>query len=135
MCHGVNKIQKKTGNWGPGPWNSEITPKLGTVELWNYSEITPKLRNRGIPKLLRNCGMGPWNSEITPKLFRNYSETTPKLWNRDTPKLGNRGTIELLRNYSETGDRDRDRGTPKTVACYSPLLVLVCWSVSQDPPG
>jgi len=29
---------------------------------------------------------------------------------------------------------DQDRGTPKTVACYSPLLVLVCWSVSQDPP-
>ena len=48
------KYKKKTGNWGPGPWNSE------TVELRNYSEI---------------------------------------------------------------------------VACYSPLLVLVCWSVSQDPPG
>ena len=63
MCHGVNKIQKKTGNWGPGPWNSVITPKL-------------------------------WYSEIM----------------------------------------DQDRGTPKTVACYSPLLVLVCWSVSQDPP-
>ena len=82
MCHGVNKIQKKleTGdrdrgtpkllrNYGPGPW---------------YSEITPKLGNRGIPKLLRNWG--PWNSEITPKSFRNYSETTPKLGNRGIPK-------------------------------------------------
>ena len=74
--------------------------------------------NRGIPKLLRNYSeiREPWNSEITPKLgtveLCNYSEITPKLW-----------------------DWDRGRGTPKTVACYSPLLVLVCCSVSQDPPG
>ena len=85
--------------------------------LLNYSEITPKLGNRGIPKLLRNYSeiREPWNSEITPKLrtveLWNYSEITPKLW-----------------------DWDRGRGTPKTVACYSPLLVLVCWSVSQDHP-
>ena len=67
---------------------------------------------------------------------------------RGTPKLGT-GTVELRKLwYSETMDRDRgtpklwnsetvdrDRGTPETVACYSHLLVLVCWSVSQDPPG
>ena len=68
------------------PWNSEITPKLlrncsetedrgipkllrnygtGTVavELWNYSEITPKLGNRGTMELLRSY------TEITPKLL------------------------------------------------------------------
>ena len=65
------------------------------VELWNYSEITPKLR--------------------TVELW-NYSETLDRDRDRGTPKLW-----------------DWDRGTPKTVACYSPLLVLVCWSVSQDP--
>ena len=75
---------KKTGNWGPGPW---------------YSEITPKLGNRGIPKLLRN------HSEITPKLgtveFRNYSE------------IEDRGTMELLRNYSEITPKLGNRGIPK----------------------
>ena len=64
-----------------------------------------------------NWGPGPWKSETVE--LRNYSEIIPK----------------LLRNYSETGDRDHDRGTSETVACYSPLLVLVCRSVSQDPPG
>ena len=66
------KYKKKTGNWGPGPWNSEIMD-----------------RDRGIPKLLRNYSETgePWNSEITPKLLRNYSE------------IGDRGTMELLRNY------------------------------------
>ena len=90
MCHVVNKIQKKTGNWGPGPWNSETVElrNYGTgtvaVELWNYSEITPKL----------------WTGT---KVFRiNYG--TPKPWDSET------------------------------MACYSPLLVLVYWSVSQDPP-
>ena len=84
------KYKKKPGNWG-------------TVEFRNYSEITPKLGNRGIPKLLRN-----------------YSEITPKLWDWDR----GRGTMELLRNYSEIGDRGtmellrnyseiEDRGTPK----------------------
>jgi len=104
MCHGVNKNTKKRLETGdrdrgtPKLWNSEITPKLwdwdrgrGTMELLrNSSEITPKLGNRGIPKLLRNWG--PWNYGITPKLLRNYgtgtvavelwnySEITPKLW-------------------------------------------------------
>ena len=73
MCHGVNKDTKKTGNWGPGPWNSE------TVELRNYSEITPKLwdRGRGTMELLRSY------TKITPKLrtveLWNYSEVIPKL--------------------------------------------------------
>ena len=107
MCHGANKIQKE--NWGPGPWKSEtvelrnyseIIPKLlrnwGNVILRNYSEITPKsfrnhsettpkLGNRGIPKLLRNYGPGLWYSEFTPKLLRNYGTGTVavelrKLW-------------------------------------------------------
>ena len=55
----------------------------------------------------------------TMELLRSYTEITPKL-------LRNYGTgtmaVELW-NYSEV-----------IVACYSPLLVLVCWSVSQDPP-
>ena len=63
-----------------------MTPKLGTVEFRNYSEITPIL--------LRNWGTVE---------FRNYSET----WDRDrdrgtseiTPKLWT-GTV-VLRNYSE----------------------------------
>ena len=100
-------------NWGP--WNSEITPK----SFRNYSETGDRDRDRATseitPKLFRNYGPGLWYSEFTPKLrtveLWNYSEITPKLW-----------------------DWDRGRGTPKTVACYSPLLVLVCWSVSQDPP-
>jgi len=60
-----------------------------------------------------------------------------KLWNsetmdrdRGTPKTGDRGTSETveLRNYGP------GPWNSETVACYSPLLVLVCWSVSQDPP-
>ena len=61
--------------------------------LRNFSESTPKLGNRGIPKLLRNWG--PWNYGITPKL------RTVELWNYS--EIGDRGggTMELLRNYSE----------------------------------
>ena len=52
------------------------------------------------------------------------------------------GTVELrklktveLRNWGpRNSETIWDRGTSETVACYSPLLVLVCWSVSQDPP-
>ena len=52
----------------------------------------------------------------------NWKLGTVELRNCGTPKLlRNWGTVEF-RNYSEI------------VACYSPLLVLVCWSVSQDPP-
>jgi len=167
MCHGVNKnTKKKTGNWGPGPWNSEtvelrnysetmglgpwpwnygitpkflrnysetgepwnseITPKLGTVELWTYSEITPKLwdwdRGRGTMELLRNYGTGTvavelWNySEISPKLLRNWepwnSEITPKLLRNWGP--WNYGiTPKLYRNYSETGEPWNYGITPK----------------------
>ena len=116
MCHGVNKIQKKTGNWGPGPWNSEITPKLwtGTMVFRNYSEITPKsfrnysettpkLANRGIPKLLRNYSETMDRDYGIPKLLRNYSETVGLgPWNSEIMGLGpwNYGiTPKLLRNY------------------------------------
>jgi len=78
-------------------------------ENWKLGTGTVEIRNCGTPKLPRNYSETgePWNSEITPK---------------------------SLRNYSETGDRDHDHGTSETVACYSPLLVLVYRSVSQDPP-
>ena len=94
---------------GPWPWNYGITPKLlrnysETEEQWN-SEITPKLGNRDTPKL-RTVEL--WNySEITPKLLRNHSEITPKLWDYGTvavelwnySEIKDRGTMELLRNY------------------------------------
>ena len=88
---------------GLWPLNYGIIPKL----YRNYSEIM-------------GLGLWPWNYGITPKLYRNYSEITPKL-----------RTVELW-NYSEV----KDRGTMSEVivACYSPLLVLVYRSVSQDPP-
>ena len=149
-------------NWGTVEFrnNSEITPKLGTVELWNYSEITPKLGTGIVTVELRNYGPGLWYceiedrgtmellrsyTEITPKLLRNYSEVIPKSLRNYSETMGlglwpwNYGiTPKLYRNYYEI--------TPKLttvelwnyseviVACYSPLLVLVCWSVSQDPP-
>ena len=89
------------------------------VQNWNWKlgtgTETVGLRNYGI---LRNYGPGLWYSEIIPKLLRNYSETGEP-WNS-----------EIM---------DRDHGTQKlwdseTMVCYSLLLVLVYWSVSQDPP-
>ena len=86
------------------------------VELWNYSEITPKLGTGIVTVELRNYGPGLWYCEIedrgTMELLRSYTEITPKLlrnwgpWNYGiTPKLWDwdydRGTMELLRSYTE----------------------------------
>ena len=80
------------------PWNSEITPKLRTVELWNYSETGDRDRDRATseitPKLLRNYGPGLWYSEFTPKLPRNWGTVEF----RNYSEIGDRGTMELLRN-------------------------------------
>ena len=68
------------------------------------------------------------------ELLRSYTEITPKLWDWDY----GRGTMELLRSYTEITPKLRTvelwNYSEVIVACYSPLLVLVCWSVSQDPP-
>jgi len=100
----------------------------------NYSEITPKLWNRGIPKLLRNYGPGLWYSEITPKLW-DWDRGTMELlrtwgtWNYGiTPKLlRNYGTVEF-RNYSEI--MDRDYGIPKLLRnCGTGTVEL--WNYSE----
>jgi len=62
---------------------------------------------------------------------KNWKLGTVELRNCGTPKLWYSETMDRDRGTSETGDRDR--AISETVACYSPLLVLVCWPVSQDP--